>query len=151
MCIRDSPNIPSDVIELVERRRIQHTDLVDDQRLAGQPALLRFIGRGHVSRQVRGTFTGVSDAREGVDRLPADLRGRGARRGRHEDAAADALRRSNSFLEREGLARALRVYNECAATDAVLAFITLSCSRSATGRDIHRTYLGQSMRRSFEW
>ena len=36
----------------------------------------------------------------------------------------------------------------CLVTNAVLAVITLSCSRSATGRDIHRTYLGQSMRRS---
>ena len=36
----------------------------------------------------------------------------------------------------------------CLVTNAVLAFIALSCSRSATGRDIHRTYLGQSMRRS---
>ena len=62
-----------------------------------------------MSRQVRGTFTGVADAGEGVDRLAADLRGGRARRGRHEDAAADALRRSNSFLEREGLARALCV------------------------------------------
>ena len=36
----------------------------------------------------------------------------------------------------------------CLVTNALLAVTTLSCSRSATGRDIHRTYLGQSMRRS---
>ena len=58
-------------------------------------------------RQVRGTFTGVADAGEGVDRLAPDLRGGRARRGRHEDAAADALRRPDGLLEREGLARAL--------------------------------------------
>ena len=62
-----------------------------------------------MSRQVRGTFTGVADAGEGVDRLPTDLRGGCSCGGRDEDAAADALRRSNSFLEREGLARALCV------------------------------------------
>ena len=62
-----------------------------------------------MSRQVRGTFTGVADAREGVDRLAADLRGGRARRGRDEDAAADALRRPDGLLEREGLARALCV------------------------------------------
>ena len=58
-------------------------------------------------RQVRGTFTGVADAGEGVDRLAPDLRGGRARRGRDEDAAADALRRPDGLLEREGLARAL--------------------------------------------
>ena len=58
-------------------------------------------------RQVRGTFAGVADAGEGVDRLAADLRGGRARRGRDEDAAADALRRPDRLLEREGLARAL--------------------------------------------
>ena len=62
-----------------------------------------------MSRQVRGTFTGVADAGEGVDRLAADLRGCGARRGRDEDAAADALGRPYRLLEREGLARALCV------------------------------------------
>ena len=60
-----------------------------------------------MSRQVRGTFTGVADAGEGVDRLAADLRGGRARRRRDEDAAADALRRPDGLLEREGLARAL--------------------------------------------
>ena len=62
-----------------------------------------------MSREIRRGLAGVADAREGVDRLAADLRGGRARRGRDEDAAADALRRSNSFLEREGLARALCV------------------------------------------
>ena len=62
-----------------------------------------------MSRQVRGTFTGVADAGEGVDRLATDLRGGRARRGRDEDAAADALRRPDGLLEREGLARALCV------------------------------------------
>ena len=62
-----------------------------------------------MSRQVRGTFTGVADAGEGVDRLAPDLRGGRARRGRDEDAAADALRRPYRLLEREGLARALCV------------------------------------------
>ena len=60
-------------------------------------------------RQVRGTFTGVADAGECVDRLTADLRGGRARRRRDEDAAADALRRPDGLLEREGLARALCV------------------------------------------
>ena len=60
-------------------------------------------------RQVRGTFTGVADAGEGVDRLAPDLRGGRARRRRDEDAAADALRRPDGLLEREGLARALCV------------------------------------------
>ena len=65
-------------------------------------------------RQVRGTFTGVADAREGVDRLAADLRGGRARRRRDEDAAADALRRPDRLLEREGLARALcDIYMSC--------------------------------------
>ena len=62
-----------------------------------------------MSRQVRGTFTGVADAGEGVDRLPSYLSSGCSCGGRDEDAAADALRRSNSFLEREGLARALCV------------------------------------------
>jgi len=62
-----------------------------------------------VPRQVRGTFTGVADAGEGVDRLAADLRGGRARRRRDEDAAADALRRPDGLLERKGLARALCV------------------------------------------
>ena len=60
-------------------------------------------------REIRGGLAGVADAGEGVDRLAADLRGGCSCGGRDEDAAADALRRSNSFLEREGLARALCV------------------------------------------
>ena len=62
-----------------------------------------------MSSQVRGTFAGVADAREGVDRLATDLRGRRARRRGHEDAAADAFGRPDGLLEREGLARALCV------------------------------------------
>ena len=61
-----------------------------------------------MSRQVRGTFTGVADAGEGVDRLPSYLCCGSTSRGRDEDAAADALRRPDRLLEREGLARALR-------------------------------------------
>ena len=62
-----------------------------------------------MSREIRGGLAGVADARESVNRLAADLRGRRARRGRDEDAAADALRRPDGLLEREGLARALCV------------------------------------------
>ena len=104
-----SPNISSDVIQFIKRGSIQHTDLVDHERFTREPALLRFIGRGHVSREIRRGLAGVADAREGVDRLAPDLRGGRARRGRHEDAAADALRRPDRLLEREGLARALCV------------------------------------------
>ena len=61
-----------------------------------------------MSREIRRGLAGVADAGEGVDRLAADLRGGRARRRRDEDAAADALRRPDGLLEREGLARALR-------------------------------------------
>ena len=59
-------------------------------------------------REIRGGLAGVADAGEGVDRLAADLRGGCSCGGRDEDAAADALRRPDRLLEREGLARALR-------------------------------------------
>ena len=62
-----------------------------------------------MSREIRGGLAGVADAGEGVDRLPSYLRGGCSCGGRDEDAAADAFRGSNSFLEREGLARALCV------------------------------------------
>ena len=62
-----------------------------------------------MSRQVRGTFTGVADAREGMNRLAANLGGGCSCGGRDEDAAADAFGRPDGLLEREGLARALCV------------------------------------------
>ena len=62
-----------------------------------------------MSSQVRGTFAGVADAREGVDRLAPNLSSGCSCGGRDEDAAADALRRPDGLLEREGLARALCV------------------------------------------
>ena len=61
-----------------------------------------------MSREIRGGLAGVADAGEGVDRLAPDLRGGCSCGGRDEDAAADALRRPDRLLEREGLARALR-------------------------------------------
>ena len=60
-----------------------------------------------MSREIRRGLAGVADAGEGVDRLAPDLRGGCSCGGRDEDAAADALRRPDRLLEREGLARAL--------------------------------------------
>ena len=102
-------DVARDVLELVEERRFDHADLVDDEGAALLPPLARLAIARDLSREFARRLLREAHAREHVDRRAPDLCRRRPSRRRDEDLArAPRPQRPDRLLERVRLARALR-------------------------------------------